>query len=80
MREPSEDQLIKEALSMPENIRAKIAERLIASLHGQSSPEIDKAWHAEIEKRVKEIESGEVKCIPWEDIRNRLFKNAKKEA
>ena len=40
--------------------------------------EIDAAWQAEIEKRVHEIDSGEVRCIPWEDMRDRLFNNARK--
>ncbi len=76
MKELSPEDLIKEALSMPENMRAKIAERLIASLHGKPSREIDEAWHLEMESRVRQIDTGEVQCIPWEDIRNRLYKNA----
>jgi putative addiction module component (TIGR02574 family) len=80
MAQSSADDLIKQALSMPENIRARIAERLIASLHGEPSREIDEAWHLEIERRVEEIDSGEVQCIPWEDIKDRLYRNAKNEA
>ncbi|MCP4109644.1 MAG: addiction module protein [Desulfobacteraceae bacterium] len=68
----SSDNLIKEALSMPENERARIAEKLIVSLHDQPSHKTDEAWHIEIERRVKEINSDEVQCIPWEDIRDRL--------
>ncbi len=75
----SADNLIREALSMPDNERARIAERLIVSLHDQPSLEVDEAWHKEIERRVNEIDSGEVRCIPWEDIRNRLYKNARNE-
>ncbi len=66
------DNPIQETLSMPENEHARIAERLIISLHGQTSHNIDEAWHTEIERRVKEINSDEVQCIPWEDIRDRL--------
>lgn len=40
--------------------------------------EIDAAWQAEIEKLVNEIDSGEVRCIPWDDMRDRLFNNARK--
>ena len=80
MKQASADNLIKEALLMPENMRARIAESLITSLHGQPSHKIDEAWHLEIERRVKEIDSGDVQCIPWEDIRDRLYRNAKNEA
>ncbi|MDM8523776.1 addiction module protein [Desulfococcaceae bacterium HSG8] len=52
----------------------KIAERLITSLHDQPSHETYDAWHTEIGRRVKEIDSGEVQCIPWEDIRNRFYR------
>ena len=76
----SADNIIKEALDMPENERARIAESLIPSLHKQPSREIDEAWHKEIERRVSEIDSGEVECIPWEDVRNRLYRNANNEA
>ncbi len=55
----SADNLIQEDLLMPENERARIAERLIVSLHDQPSHKIDEAWHTEIELRVKEINSGE---------------------
>ncbi|WP_084605237.1 addiction module protein [Desulfonatronum thioautotrophicum] len=30
----------------------------------------------EINKRIHEIDSGAVKCIPWEEIRDRLYRNA----
>jgi len=76
----SADNIIKEALDMPENERARIAESLISSLHKQPSREIDEAWHKEIERRVREIDSGEVEYIPWEDVRNRLYSNANNEA
>ena len=76
MGESSAEDLIKEALSLPENSRAKIAERLIASLHGEPSREVDEAWHLEMESRIRQIDSGEVQCIPWEEIRNRLYRNA----
>ncbi len=74
------DSVIKEALGMPENDRALIAERLIASLHEHPSREIEEAWHKEIMKRATEIDSGEVDCIPWEDIKQRLYRNANDES
>ena len=73
------DSVIKEALGMPENERARIAERLIASLHEHPSHEIEEAWHKEIEKRAKEIDTGEVDCLPWEDIKKRLHRDSANE-
>jgi putative addiction module component (TIGR02574 family) len=48
--------------------RARLAEELLDSLHGQSDAEADAAWDREIERRVAEIESGAVKLIPAEDV------------
>jgi putative addiction module component (TIGR02574 family) len=68
--------IIKEALQKPESERAKIAETLISSLHELPPLDIEEAWQKEIQRRVKEIHSGEVECIPWEEIRDRLHGNA----
>lgn len=71
------DKIIKQALKRPETERARIAEKLIASLDGTPSAEIEQAWQKEITRRVHEVDSGKVKCVPWEEIRDRLYGNAK---
>jgi putative addiction module component (TIGR02574 family) len=50
-------------LSTPE--RARLAERLIASL--DEDAEIEEAWAAEVDHRISEIESGRVQMIPAAD-------------
>ena len=47
-----------EALQLPATERARLVERLIASL--DIDPEIEVAWAAEVERRNAEIESGAV--------------------
>ncbi len=68
--------IIKEALEKPEIERARIAETLISSLHELPSRDIEEAWQKEIQRRVQEVDSGKVECIPWEEIRDRLYGNA----
>lgn len=51
-----------EALQLPAADRARLVERLIASL--DMDPEVEEAWAAEIERRNAEIESGAVSLIP----------------
>lgn len=51
-----------EALKLTPAERAKLAERLIASLDEDS--EIEEAWAVEVERRVAEIEAGTVQLIP----------------
>lgn len=65
--------ILDNALRQPEKERARIAETLIASLDVEPDQEIEKAWQHEINKRLGEITSGIVKCIPWEDVRDRLY-------
>ena len=68
--------IIDQALKKPEKERALIAERLISSLDSTNDKDVELAWQKEIEKRLNEIDSGIVRCIPWEDVREQLYKNA----
>jgi putative addiction module component (TIGR02574 family) len=70
------DEILDRALRQPEKERARIAEILIASLETQADGEIEQAWQREIDKRLGEIESGKVACIPWEEVRDRLYRNS----
>jgi len=51
-----------EALRLSSGERARLVERLIASL--DTDPEIEEAWAAEVERRHAEIERGAVSLIP----------------
>ena len=56
------------ALGLSVKERAQLAHDLIASLDGAVDKEAGTAWDAEIERRVKEIKSGEAKGRPAEEI------------
>ena len=64
------NEILDSALRQPENERARIAETLIASLDAETDLQIEQAWQQEIDKRLGEIDSGAVKCIPWEEVRD----------
>ena len=70
------DSIIDQALQQPERERARIAERLISSLEQTTDFDVELAWQKEIGKRLEEIDSGAVECVPWEDVRNKLYENA----
>lgn len=70
------DEILGNALKQPETDRARIAEALIASLDVPVDHKVDQAWQVEIDKRLREIDSGTVKCVPWEEVRDRLYRNA----
>lgn len=53
------------ALLLPSEQRAKLAERLIASL--DRDPEVEAAWAQEIKRRIADLEAGLVDTIPAEE-------------
>jgi hypothetical protein len=54
--------LEKEALLLPDNLRAMLAERLIESISPLSS-EIKKEWIQEAEARMEAFERGEIESV-----------------
>jgi putative addiction module component (TIGR02574 family) len=56
------DVLEAEALKLTPEERARLADRLIASLSDDA--EIEDAWAAEVERRIAEIEAGRAPVVP----------------
>ena len=65
--------LYEEAAELPDSDRAELAGRLIDSLDTETDVDVETAWAEEIEHRIRQIESGEAKTIPWEQVRAELF-------
>ena len=63
---PNLDDIQTEAMKLSIEERADLADRLWASLEPQS--DVDAAWAVEIERRVRQLESGEVETIPHETV------------
>ncbi len=59
-------QLEAEILKLPRSVRARLADRLIASLDDDS--EIEKAWADEADRRYKAVRKGEESMSPLEDV------------
>ena len=70
------DELIAEAVSLPVEIRTKLVEQLLESLN-PSLAEFDKLWAEEAERRVEELERGDIKAIPGEEVISRIKKRLK---
>jgi putative addiction module component (TIGR02574 family) len=60
--------LEKEVLELPPRSRVRLAEKIMESIDDYATPELEAAWDDEIERRVKEIQSGAEKGIPAEDV------------
>jgi len=65
---PSVDTLFSAALTLPAESRAALAERLLESLDDPGQAEIDAAWVAEVNKRLAQLERGEAKTIPADEV------------
>lgn len=61
-----------EALNLSESERAELAHNLVASLDGPSEPDVEKAWDAEILRRLSEIDSSTANLIDREEFSRRL--------
>ena len=66
-------EIFRDAADLSEHDRATLAGLLIESLESETDPEVEAAWAAEIERRVADVETGTVKMIPWEEVRQRLL-------
>ena len=55
-----------EAMKLSPSQRADLADKLWLSVH--SKEEVDAAWEAEIARRMQQIDSGEIECVPWETV------------
>jgi putative addiction module component (TIGR02574 family) len=56
------DVLEAEALKLTPEERARLADRLIASLSDDA--EVEEAWAAEVDRRIAEIEAGQARVVP----------------
>ena len=69
------DKVAADALQLPTQDRAALAQVLLHSLEEQPADdptEVRRAWEAEVERRVDDILSGRVEEIPAEEVLARL--------
>ena len=59
--------------SLPIDMKLELIDHLLESI-SPTRTEIDEAWKDEVEQRIDEVENGEVKLIPLEEVRERLGK------
>ncbi len=65
------EELEAEVLALPTAERARLAQRLIASLdedEGEDPQEVERAWEEEIRRPLAEVEAGSAELIPAEEV------------
>ncbi len=62
------EKICDEALFLPADARIGLIERLLASLNLPTQADIDRLWGDEAERRISEIDRGDVKLISGEQV------------
>jgi putative addiction module component (TIGR02574 family) len=70
---PDAQEILDAALKLSDQEKAAIAASLIESLDPDYDEGCDEAWAAEIAKRMREVDSGQVKTIPWSEARRMIM-------
>ena len=63
--------------SLPIDMKLEIIDHLLESI-SPTNKEVEEAWKEEVERRIDEVESGEVELIPLDEVRERLGKRYRK--
>jgi putative addiction module component (TIGR02574 family) len=66
-------EILKEALALPPEARAALADYLWDSLDPEVDPDVEESWRQEIRRRLIDLNSGAVAAIPWAEARARLL-------
>jgi putative addiction module component (TIGR02574 family) len=66
------EEIFRDALALPLDVRAELTERLVESLAQGVSPAITEAQLAEVRRRIAQVESGEAELIPGDEALARV--------
>ena len=68
----------KSALNLDKKDKARLADLLLRSIHGDIDPDIDQAWIQEVEKRKETLKSGEASLHNASDVLDEARKRIQK--
>ena len=77
---PDVDKVIVAASRLPVADRARVIERLLASIEGEPDADAAEAWAVEIARRSREIERGLVEPVPWSELQARVERRLRGDA
>ena len=66
-------ELLEKALKLPVEARAALAGSLIESLDETIDEDAEAAWADEIGRRIRELDSGKAKTVPWSKARRMIL-------
>ena len=69
---PELSDLLKQALALPVDERAALANTLLDSLE-TSHQSVEEAWDKEVARRMADLKAGRAVTVPWEELRRELL-------
>jgi putative addiction module component (TIGR02574 family) len=66
--------IVEQALKLSPTERADVAEQLLASLDEALDSDVEKAWQEEIQRRLQQVERGEVELMDSDTVMAELRK------
>lgn len=68
------------ALALGEQDRIELADRLLSTVPPEGASQLHPAWKGELAKRAAQLDSGEVKPIPWSEVKRRAWESIRAQA
>lgn len=66
-------EILRDALALPQEARAALAAQLISSLDHEVDEDAEAAWDREILRRLRQIDAGALRLVPWSEARRRIL-------
>jgi putative addiction module component (TIGR02574 family) len=66
--------LFQQASELDEHDRATLAGLLLESLEYEVDEDVEGAWKEEIERRMAELDTHSVQCVPWDEVKAELMR------
>jgi putative addiction module component (TIGR02574 family) len=66
------EKVLRDAMKLPPEARAALAGSLLDSLDQVVDEDAEAEWEKEIAKRIRELDNGDVKLVPWSEARRAI--------
>jgi len=71
------EEVLRTAQSLNEAERVRLVEELLGTLTSDKAEELDDTWLIEFDRRSRELDTGKVQAVPWNEVQTRARERAK---
>jgi len=65
-------QLVNQLLQLPAGERISVARQLFINVDNEFDKDSELDWEREIRKRLSELDSNKVSCVPWNVVKEKI--------